>query len=227
MQLKWRDMVPIVSPILNGWKCRECKVKISGRYTAIEIMTAALLVCVMSIGEWDAELFARSAFVLTLIPLIWIDWEFLMIPNGILIIGTIVTAIAQLAFARTDLLSHLGSAAAAVLTMLGIRIMGSALFKKPALGMGDVKLSGFVALQLGFTGFLAALWLGSVGALTYVALFGAKAQISPPLAMGEGAIGFGGSPIPFGTFLGAASIVVLLAFDSFQFLVSTWLIWMS
>jgi prepilin signal peptidase PulO-like enzyme (type II secretory pathway) len=219
--------VPIVSAILNGWKCRECKVEISGRYTAIEITTATSLFAVVWSGNWDAGLFASSAFVLTLIPLIWIDWEFLMIPNGILIVGTIFTASAQYAFARTDLLSHLGSATAALLTMLAIRIIGSALLKKPALGMGDVKLSGFVTLQLGFTGFLAALWLGSIVALIHAALFADRTRVCSPLALGEGAIRFDGSPIPFGSFLGATSIVVLLAFDSLQSLVSTWLISMS
>ena len=35
--------------------------------------------------------------------------------------------------------------------------------------MGDVKLAGFIALQLGVVGFLSALWLGSVVALAYAA----------------------------------------------------------
>jgi leader peptidase (prepilin peptidase) / N-methyltransferase len=222
--LRWRDLVPIVSPILNGWKCRECNAKIPFTYTAIEVVTATVLTVVVFCSEWDCELPGRMTVVLTLIPIIWIDWEFLVIPNSILTIGAIAFLSTDLALAPSFVLPRLGSAAAAIALMMVIRVVGSRLLKKPALGMGDVKLGGFIALQLGLVGLLCSLWLGAVGALTYASLFKARASAKPLGLTTGGSIRLAGEAIPFGTFLSAASIVILLTFDTVQTLIGGWLI---
>jgi leader peptidase (prepilin peptidase)/N-methyltransferase len=226
-KLQWRDLVPVLSPILNGWKCRRCGMKISSRYTAIEIVTTLVLVLVVLSSDWDTGLFGRCAFVLTLIPLIWIDWEFFRIPNGILVFGASATILVQLLVTPADVVSHLSSAVAALVIMGLVRVLGGVLFRKPALGMGDVKLSGFVALQLGFTGFLGALWLGAIGALVYVTLAKSRSASDSALVIETAAISVGREAIPFGSFLCAASIFVLVTFDKLETLLSAWLISIS
>ena len=226
-KLGWRDLVPVVSPILNGWKCRRCGVRIPPKYTSIEIVTALALLLVVLSSDWDAGLLARSAFVLTLIPLIWIDWEFLVIPNSVLVFGASAVVLGKLAFRPPDLASQLTSALAALAAMMGVRLLGGVLLRKPALGMGDVKLSGFVAIQLGFTGFLGALWLGAIGALVYVTLAKSRSAIDSAFVISGGAISVAQEAIPFGSFLSAASILVLVAFERVETLLSAWLISIS
>jgi prepilin signal peptidase PulO-like enzyme (type II secretory pathway) len=227
VRLMWRDLVPMVGPFLNRWKCRKCNAKIPVKYTAIEMVTAAILFLLAFGSEWDDGLPARMAFVLTLIPIIWIDWEFFIIPNKILAVGTIAIMIADLAFAQDSLLPRVGLAAAGVVLMMVIRTVGSVLLEKPAIGMGDVKLGGFIALQLGFAGLLCSLWLGAVGALAYGGLFKARAS-SQPLALSTGgSVNIPGSAIPYGSFLSVASMAVLSTLERLQTLVSAWLISIS
>jgi hypothetical protein len=88
--------------------------------------------------------------------------------------------------------------------------------------MGDVKLSGFVTLQLGPAGFLVALWLGAVGALAAAGL--SKRWIPDRAALGScGAVAASGDAIPFGSFLSAASILVMILSTELEAIWAAWL----
>jgi prepilin signal peptidase PulO-like enzyme (type II secretory pathway) len=226
-KLQWRDLVPVLSPMLNGWRCRHCKGTVSRKYTAIEITTALTLVLAVLISDWDAMLISRCAFLLAIIPLIWIDLEFFIIPNGILVIGTVAVVLARLILTPSVFISHLASGAAALAMMLAIQSIGTVVFRKPALGMGDVKLSGFVALQLGFTGFLMALWFGAFCALVHLLASKERKLTGFVFSTESGSIRTTGEIVPFGSFLGAAAIVVLLIQDKLEAVLSLWLISIS
>ena len=116
-KLAWRDLIQILSPILNIWKCRMCGAKISSRDSFIEVITAFTLAIVGFASDWDTGLFARVLVSLTLLPLIWIDWDFHVIPNRILLVGTSATLLAQLIFMPRELVSHLSSAVTALVDL--------------------------------------------------------------------------------------------------------------
>jgi leader peptidase (prepilin peptidase)/N-methyltransferase len=220
--LAWRDLVPIVSQVLNRSQCRMCGVRISLKYPAIEVTTAAIFAALFLTCGDPTQLPGRCVFALTLIPLIWIDWEHLVIPNGILIAGAAATLILHLAFSPAEILAHAFSAAAALSAMMLVRLVAGVLLGRPALGMGDVKLCGFVTLQLGPAGFLVALWLGAVGALAAAGL--SKRRIPDRAALGScGAVAASGDAIPFGSFLSAASILVMILSTELEAIWAAWL----
>jgi prepilin signal peptidase PulO-like enzyme (type II secretory pathway) len=226
-KLQWRDLVPVLSPMLNGGRCMHCRGKISGKYSTVELTTALTLVLAVIISDWDAMLISRCAFLLTIIPLIWIDWEFFIIPNGILVIGTVAVVLAHLVLTPSVFISHVASGAAALAMMLAIRSIGTIAFRKPSLGMGDVKLSGLVALQLGFTAFLMALWFGAFCALVYLLASKERKLAGFAVSAESGSIRATGEIVPFGSFLGAAAIIILLVQDKLEAVLSLWLISIS
>lgn len=214
-----------MSPMLNKWRCRVCDGKISRKDTAIEIVTVAVLFAVILSSDWDGRMVGKLVFALTLLPLIWIDWEFLRIPNSILSLGTVGVLTASVLFDPGRVGSSVAAALIALSLMMCVRAGGTLIFKRPALGMGDVKLSGFIALHMGISGFLVALWIGSVGALVYVLLRGSKESVNSLRTAEAGGFATGRDLVPFGSFLSGASLLVTVCVDGLQTLLETWSIW--
>lgn len=239
VKLSMRDLIPLVSPVANGWGCRKCGERIPVTYTVVEVLTAAVFLCVVFTSPWDWTLAGKLALAATLIPIIWIDWEFFVIPNRILALGAAGVLLAKF-FATAD------GAGEAVLTsllaMLGMYCvgqLGNAVFRKPSLGMGDVKLSGFIALGLGLTGFLVSLWIGAIAALVYATIRARGGLLSkksstepervgvslvPAVGCRLGVSGKAGEAIPFGSFLSGASLPTMILEDATRSLLERWLI---
>jgi len=81
-----------------------------------------------------------------------------------------------------------------LLTMYAVAVFGKALFKKEALGGGDVKLMMAVGSFLGAAGVLFALFAGSILGSFFGIWFLARKK---------------GNVIPFGPFLSAGALVYL------------------
>jgi leader peptidase (prepilin peptidase)/N-methyltransferase len=147
---------------------------------------------VLGTGE---EVWLGLAFVLLLVPVALIDLEFRIIPNKLMIVGTVV-ALAILAItAPDDIPQHLIAAAAA-----GGFLLVAAIAYPAGMGMGDVKLAFVMGLFLGRdvgVAMLVALVSGSVVGIAVMARKGAA----------EGRK----TAIPFGPFLALGGIVGLLA----------------
>jgi leader peptidase (prepilin peptidase)/N-methyltransferase len=202
--IKPYDNVPIVSYFVLGGRCRACGSRISPRYLVVELLTAA---CFLSLALTFAHaipmMIVALIFFCSLIVVFFVDLEHQIIPDEIslggMAFGILVsivyppiqnTASHYLAFAR----SLEGLVIGGALFWL-IRIVGGRVFKKEALGFGDVKLMAAIGALLGpsivlLTAFLAAL-IGSVIGLTLIAV--GRAEL--------------GSRLPFGPFicLGAAT----------------------
>jgi leader peptidase (prepilin peptidase)/N-methyltransferase len=98
--IAWYDNIPVVSWILLGAKCRHCKVPISPRYAAVELLTGALFLVAAfksfgaprPIGLPDqAGLFLVQAwFVSCLVASAFIDYDFRILPDEITISGTVI-----------------------------------------------------------------------------------------------------------------------------------------
>lgn len=95
----------------------------------------------------------------------------------------------------------------------GIRIVGSAVFRKEAMGFGDVKLMAMIGAFLGWQSALLTMFLGC--------LFGAVGG-GIGVALGRGNV------IPFGPFLALGAVVSLFWSDGIvHFLFTTWPEWQS
>ena len=112
---------------------------------------------------------------------------------------------------RTLLASLLGMVVGAGVTWL-VRALGSAVFRKEAMGLGDVKFLGMIGAFLGWQGALLTLFLGCVAG----ALIGGVAALRGGL----------GTRIPFGPYLALGAVGSLFAGHHVTtFLFDTWPEW--
>ena len=153
------DLVPIVSWLLSRGKCRHCQEKIPVTYPIREVLLLVLCLGVFfSIGLSMEGLFIAFALPF-LFSLFFIDLEHKRLPNSLVAIIFLI-GLARVSYLLTlgedsfSLLAtdYLGGAVlyAGVFWVTGF--VTSAILKKKALGLGDIK---FVAC--------AGIWLGIIG----------------------------------------------------------------
>jgi leader peptidase (prepilin peptidase)/N-methyltransferase len=204
--IKPYDNIPLLSYAILRGKCRQCGERISLRYPLIEAVVGALWMCAYLCFGLSNRLGVALFFLTVITVLSVIDIDTKTIPNKILIPSIVVgMAVASLYVVNINLVpifqgyngfwAFMGMFAGGG-TLLSIAMLGSMMFKKEAMGMGDVKLAAFVGLFLG--GYvILALFLGFlIGSIISVALIFTKKVGRKDL-------------IPFGPYVGAGAIVTL------------------
>ena len=131
-----------------------------------------------------------------LIALIFIDFEYFIIPDKILIVFGLLAFFYQLA-SFTILANLLVAAISGVIFFLIFLLT-----KGEKMGLGDVKLIALLGFIFGFPGILIVLYLAVTGALVYgivlILFFGGKLQ----------------TKLPFGSLL-AGSAIIFILFNKF------------
>ena len=203
-RIKWYDNIPILSYLILGAKCRNCKEKISIQYPIIEFLTAVLTTLFFLNFGLTAWTFCALLCLYCLITLSFIDLKTYTIPDvlsiGLIFFGLVVCFINP-AFSG-DLFSKFTSsligAAIGFFGTWGLAIICSAIIKKEALGGGDIKLMGAIGALSGFLGMANVLMIASLFGLICFAVL-ALLKKTPK----NGAI-------PFGPFLSVGLIINLL-----------------
>ncbi|MDD4004349.1 MAG: prepilin peptidase [Elusimicrobiaceae bacterium] len=202
--IRWYDNVPLLSFALLGGKCRNCRQAISWRYPAIELLTGVLTVCFVSknipLWWWTAGVLIA---VYMLLVLSIIDLDLLIIPDE-LSLGMIGVGLAFAAvnpnfsggFWHRIMESAIGGAAGFGLFMF-IAVAGEWIFKKEAMGGGDIKLMAGAGTLIGAQGVVSSLMLGSAAGSVY----GIALLLRKKAARGD--------PIPFGPFLSIGILINL------------------
>lgn len=150
-KLKWYELIPIISYIIQGGKCRQCKSKMGISYFLIELCTGILFAVCYHVFDCSLELVTALLFVSCLIIIIISDIEYMIILDEVLIFtvfGIIIIDIFDVGVYETSLriLSGLGT----FLTMMVIKKLGDVIFKQESLGGGDIKLMFLIGLVIGY-----------------------------------------------------------------------------
>lgn len=194
-QLRWFELIPVISFLIQGGRCRSCGNKISWHYPIVEAVTAGsfLLPLLYFYPHYSfpvehpyKEILSQGWLLvaLSMILLSAIDLRLMIIPNQITLLLAVIGAV----FAVADSGSFLGAYAPlfpifgnsfsvhAVGAVAGYILLGAvaAASKGRAMGMGDVKLAAAMGLILGFPDILFAFALAflvgglwSAGALLF------------------------------------------------------------
>ena len=148
-RLKWYELIPIFSYIIQLGKCKTCKKEIPIMYLFIEIVTGALFaVSYYSFGI-SYELVISLALVSFFSIVIVSDLTYMIIPDEVTIITSLIIIIANfLNLGLKDGAIQLGYGIITFTFMYLVMLMGNFLFKKESLGGADVKLMFIAGLVL-------------------------------------------------------------------------------
>lgn len=200
-RIKPYDNIPIVSWVLLRGRCRHCDAPISPRYPLVELAMALLFAGVGArVGlDWTLPGFLLFTWLLVVVALI--DAATRKIPNRLTY--PLTPALLVLMVAAAFLNGEPGRALASVLGGLGgfVGLLILALIQPRGMGMGDVKLAGFIGIGLGYIGW-GHVVLGLFGGF----LLGGVTAIVLLLARSRGRRDL----IPFGPYLSAGAILALL-----------------
>ncbi len=201
------DNIPILSYILLKGRCRMCREKISFKYPFVEFLNGLLYVLILWRFDSELSLYILFYFVFlsSLVVITFIDLEYQIIPNGITLPGIPLALIAGSTilpdpFFRDDML---GFQASITGLLLGggfyycIAVVGSLIFKKEAMGGGDIKMMAMAGGVLGWKGVILTTMLGS--------LFGSIIGIFLIIVKGRQ----WGSRLPFGPYLALGCVISL------------------
>lgn len=187
--IPWYRNIPLLSFLFLRGKCPDCSAGISWRYPLVELLTGLLFVLSAYWYLWpfDELLNGEQAvrFVIAvylssvLIAATFIDIDFRIIPDELTISGIILSLLVSLLFPSLHravfpglslVVNGLAGAGAGILVGGGsvylVGVIGKLIFRKDAMGMGDVKLMAFLGGFLGWDAtlyiFLVACFLGSI-----------------------------------------------------------------
>lgn len=204
-ELKFYDLIPVISYLILRARCRYCKAAIPLRILLVELVTGLLfLVAWLKFGPgWFAMVVSvYSAFLITITV---IDLEHKLIPN-LLVYPAIGFSLLVIPLFHLDGWTEYllgGLIGFAVLYLIGNLAPG-------AMGLGDVKLAIFLGLMAGFPGVVITLFLAFVIGGAVAGLLLALKKIGKR------------DSIAFGPFLALAGYVTLLYGD----LITSWWIGM-
>lgn len=203
-ELKWYELIPVFSFLIQKGKCRKCKCKISLFYPFIELITGILFAVSYLVFGFSYEFFISIAIVSFLVIVIVSDVNYLVIPDEVTLFFVIYVVILQFCFNgwKAGLFSILYGLFLFVVMYL-IMLLGNKLFKEESLGGGDVKLMFFVGSILSPIDGLFEIFLSSFIALPF-ALFTYFSKQN--------------RAIPFGPFILIALLIMYLTnFDFINF----------
>jgi len=210
----WYMNIPIFSWLFLRGRCAYCKQPISYRYALVELLTGTLFLLVYLKLVAPALLGTAALAHPLLVPIFWlvlaglivgtfIDFDHYILPDSVtiggMVLGPILSALVPALHDTTswwDALLRSGIGLAVGFgSLYAVGELGERMFKKEAMGFGDVKLMGAVGAFFGWPAVLFCIFLssllGSVVGLSLIAFGGAQLQ----------------SRIPFGPYIAASAVV--------------------
>jgi leader peptidase (prepilin peptidase)/N-methyltransferase len=166
-KIKWRDNIPLLSYIYLGGKCRNCKNQISYVYPTVELICGLLFALLFYKYGLTIPFFIFALMSFCLIVVSGIDYYHQVIPDIFPLI-LIIAGLASAVFNDTLGVSYFKRLTDSVFGALAgggslfiIGIIGKQIYKKDALGGGDVKLMAGVGALIGWEKVLFAIFMAS------------------------------------------------------------------
>ena len=214
IRLKAVDLVPLLSFLALGRKCRSCGAPISWRYFLVELVTGLLFVAGWRACGPSVQLLPCWIFTAVVIAVVFTDLDHMIIPDKLVIVGLLAAVFGEAAAVltgRAPLLSVplpgtdfglprvIAGGLLGVAVFVLIRGLSQLLFRREGMGLGDVKLAGAIGAMLGPATALLSFGLAIfLGALLGILLLAVRVRRRMEY-------------LPFGPFLAAAALIGLIA----------------
>lgn len=178
------ELVPVVSYIGLGGKCRGCKSRISPLYPIVELMTGLLFAAAPLVLGWTSELFVAWSLISLCMIIFVSDVTYMLIPDKILLFFTVVFLFIRFFLPLDPWWDSLLGAAVGFGLLLFIAVIS-----KGGMGGGDIKLFGLLGFIVGTKLVLLSFFFATL----YGAVIGIAGMMLGLLKRKN--------PIPFGPFI--------------------------
>ena len=192
----WHN-IPVISFLILGGKCKECKASINWRYPAVEIISALLVGLTAYKFGFSLNTLAASAFVLALISLTFIDLDTQLLPDDITLPLLWLGLLFNLNGGFTDIQSAVIGAMTGYLILWSVYWLFKLITGKEGMGYGDFKMLAAIGAWFGWAMLPAVILLSSIsGSIIGIGLiiFAKKGR---------------NTAIPFGPYLALGGITAL------------------
>ena len=158
-ELKAKDLIPVLSYIFLGGKCRSCKEKISIQYPIVEILNAILYIAIYLKFGFTLNLFKFCLFASLLIVIGFIDFKTKYVYNSTVVFGVVSGILfAVLEWIETKSIPWNYVAGA----FIGFGIIYLIVVLTRGMGEGDIDIALICGLFLGIKGILVTLFLAII-----------------------------------------------------------------
>lgn len=202
-QLTWFELIPVLSYVIQGGKCRQCKTVISPIYPLVELTTGLLFVSAPLVLGWTSELFVAWTLISLFMIIFVSDITYMLIPDKILLVFAGIFLLERILIPLSPWWDSLLGAAIGFTLLLLIAIVS-----KGGMGGGDIKLFAVVGFVVGTKVMLLSFFLATL----FGAVFGIIGLLFKFVKRGK--------PIPFGPFIAAGT---LTAYYFYEEIVSSYL----
>lgn len=148
--IRWYHNIPLWGYAILGGRCGSCRQKISIRYPAVELATALCLVFLHSQFGWTILFFKSAYLTFLMIVLSEIDYRSHIIPNRLLLISLPIGVGFLILEGVSSLVAGMAGMVMGGAIMTGIALVGRRVYKRDAMGGGDIKLTALLGLFLGW-----------------------------------------------------------------------------
>lgn len=197
-ELGFRDLVPVISWLSTGGRCRYCGAKISVRYLLTELAFGVITVICLLSFDLTVLCLRNYIFLCVLFVLTLTDIDDMIIPDGchITAVAAWIAAEPFLFDGWGGVIKHIGAAFLFGGGLLAVSLAMDRAMGRDTLGGGDIKLVAVSGLYLGTIGTLFALIIACAGGLLFNVIINKSSEK--------------GAAFPFGPWIAAGTAVMLL-----------------
>jgi len=191
------DNIPVLSYLMLGGKCRQCREAISFRYPMVEIISGLFAVGSVYKFGLSPEAIVYYIFIACLLVITFIDIDHRIIPDMITLPGIPIFFLASFALPDMTYMDSLLGLLAGGGSLYLVAWTYQALAKKEGMGGGDIKLLAMMGVLIGWKGVLFTIFVSSlVGTLIGLAVM-LYTRVNMKLA------------VPFGPFLSVGAVTYI------------------
>lgn len=207
--IRFYDNIPVLSYLVLRGKCRACGIRISPVYPAVELFTCLMFIRLYILqGGMTVHFFANIVFGSILIVAAVTDLRHMIIPDRLTFPGMALAALFSLRWGLFGIIRGLLGVLAGLAVLGFMYALGKLIFKREGVGLGDFKLAVVIGLFAGaywsFVIFALAVFAGGIWGVAHIAA-GRFTR---------------GQEVPFGPFIAAAGLLVLMFREQIYALIS-------
>lgn len=197
-QIGWRDLVPVLSWLWLGGRCRGCGAAIPKRLFYAEVAGMALAILAVWVAQSPAHMVLGAVWLWVLMGLVLCDLAAFRLPDGL----TGLLFLTGLGLAWEDPVRDLPGAVVGAIAGAGafwtLRICYQTLRGREGLGLGDVKLMAGIGAGLGAMALPVVTLVAAMLAIGVAGIMALRRRTRPE----------GDLAIAFGAYLAAAAALV-------------------